>query len=132
MGNAVHQDKIGASNFFWSFPSEAAVKVWHAHGCPACRHACMQSSDNSRVLLGLQLKNNVKQSEASLAELEASCLSLDQKIEHSRKGKEFSVSRSLPKAPTLKALLPPILQVADWQICSCRRIALQRWRRCSS
>ena len=26
-GNAVHQDKIGASNFFWSFPSEAAVKV---------------------------------------------------------------------------------------------------------
>ena len=24
---AVHQDRIGASNFFWSFPSEAAVKV---------------------------------------------------------------------------------------------------------
>ena len=23
----VHQDKIGISNFFWSFPSEAAVKV---------------------------------------------------------------------------------------------------------
>lgn len=26
-GPAVHQDRIGASNFFWSFPSEAAVKV---------------------------------------------------------------------------------------------------------
>lgn len=23
----VHQDKIGTSNFFWAFPSEAAVKV---------------------------------------------------------------------------------------------------------
>ena len=25
--SALHQDKIGISNFFWSFPSEAAVKV---------------------------------------------------------------------------------------------------------
>ena len=25
--SVLHQDKIGISNFFWSFPSEAAVKV---------------------------------------------------------------------------------------------------------
>ena len=33
----VHQDKIGISNFFWSFPSEAAVKVRPSHVPPA-RH----------------------------------------------------------------------------------------------
>ena len=33
---AVHQDKIGASNFFWSFPSEAAVKVGTPASLPHC------------------------------------------------------------------------------------------------
>lgn len=38
---AVHQDRIGASNFFWSFPSGAAVKVpthrpWTFCACCGC------------------------------------------------------------------------------------------------
>ena len=35
--SVLHQDKIGISNFFWSFPSEAAVKVCALRILPA-RH----------------------------------------------------------------------------------------------
>ena len=38
--SAVHQDKIGASNFFWSFPSEAAVKVHMALTIYETHHTC--------------------------------------------------------------------------------------------
>ncbi|BDA42760.1 Meiotic nuclear division protein 1 homolog [Coccomyxa sp. Obi] len=61
----VHQDRIGASNFFWSFPSEAAVK----------------------------LKNDVQQKTQQLASQEKEMTSLEHKIQESRRGKEDSEAR---------------------------------------
>ncbi|CAL8467589.1 g7127 [Coccomyxa elongata] len=61
----VHQDRIGASNFFWSFPSEAAVK----------------------------LKNDVQQKTQQLTSQEKEMTSLEQKIQESRRGKEDSEAR---------------------------------------
>ncbi|CAL5219489.1 g1330 [Coccomyxa viridis] len=61
----VHQDKIGASNFFWSFPSEAAVK----------------------------LKTECKRREQELADLEKQDTSLSAQIEESKMGKEDSEDR---------------------------------------
>ncbi|CAK0760648.1 hypothetical protein CVIRNUC_002788 [Coccomyxa viridis] len=62
----VHQDKIGASNFFWSFPSEAAVK----------------------------LKTEAKRKEQQLADLEKQDQDLAASIAQSKMGKEDSEDRT--------------------------------------
>ncbi|KAL4447450.1 hypothetical protein ABPG75_004669 [Micractinium tetrahymenae] len=61
----VHQEKIGVSNYFWSFPSEAAVK----------------------------LDQQVKKWEQDLEAKQAERASLQQQVEQSRVGKEDSDER---------------------------------------
>lgn len=59
----VHSDKIGISNFFWSFPSEAAVK----------------------------LKNDLEKYEKQLHDSKRQLTSLQAQVEQSRAEKAFSV-----------------------------------------
>ena len=49
--SAVHQDKIGASNFFWSFPSEAAVKVHMALSIQEAHHTCCDMGGSQITLM---------------------------------------------------------------------------------
>ena len=59
----VHSDKIGISNFFWAFPSEAAVK----------------------------LQNDISKHEAQLQDNQQQLASLTAKVEKDRAEKNFSV-----------------------------------------
>ncbi|KAK9817091.1 hypothetical protein WJX72_009447 [[Myrmecia] bisecta] len=62
----VHQERIGASNFFWSFPSEAAVKL----------HSAVAKLEK-------QIADNAKQRE-----------DLESKLAQAKQGKEDSADRS--------------------------------------
>lgn len=93
----MHQDRIGASNFFWSFPSEAAVKVivYHINATELSLrlHLVYVKIDKPSLVLvmRMQLKNDVQQKTQQLASQEKEMTSLEQKIQESRRGKEDSV-----------------------------------------
>lgn len=87
--NLVHQDKIGISNFFWSFPSEAAVEV-----STPFKADCAQLFANQLRKFSmrcLQVQSDIDRAETQLQDNEQQIAKLADQVDKSKVGKDFSV-----------------------------------------
>ncbi|KAK9805994.1 hypothetical protein WJX73_002102 [Symbiochloris irregularis] len=96
----VHSDKIGISNFFWSFPSEAAVKLKN----DLDKHE-KQLSDSKRQLASLQTQLEQSRAEKAFSDDRAAKLSQLTALQQQAKEQESELAKYAQSDPeTLDAM----------------------------
>lgn len=88
----VNQDKIGISNFFWSFPSEAAVKLENEHNKLSSRIEALQK-EASDLEERIEIAKQGKESSADREQLQRRIHTLQESVNEKKREMElFSVN----------------------------------------